>query len=323
MSTVESQDQVERLKFLLEQLNLTKYSSLSDILHDVFDSGDKFNEFIDSLNTHISSEEVISKKLCTLYDYINELPKEEDIKNLIPIDKLQQISNIVENHVNCVCTNNEKALQLDILYTNINAAYTKLKTDVDSINNFMEEFKNNPSYTTRFLNDAPITSSLDLNVSFTTKVDTSVLYEQGDSIKFIEIREDMLPMTFYTPMEFIKGYIQNDTIVLDQGMKKFYMFSSETEVYDISFVNSVEPFTDSQYDIEQYQDYEFELNIYIPGELTPLTTTFSYYGTAMGVTFTPGSKFDIKYKGDVSLLFPMYKKIKFTEIKTNVVPSLI
>jgi hypothetical protein len=317
MSTVESQDQVDRLKFLLEQLNLTKYSSLSDILHDVFDSGDKFNEFIDSLNTHISSEELISKKLCTLYDYINDLPKEEDIKNLIPIDKLQQISNIVENHVNCVCHNNEKALQLDTLYTSINLSYTKLKNDVDSINRFMDDFKNNVSYTSRFVDNKPITRDIDMNISFTAKVDTSVLYGQGDSLKFIEIREDMLPMTFYTPLEFIKGYIQNDTIVLDQGMKKFYLFSSESEVYDISFANSVEPITDSEYDVEQYKDYEFELNIYCPGESDPMTTTFSYYGTAMGVTLTPGSKFDVKYKGSSSFLFPSYKKLKFTEIKTS------
>lgn len=317
MSTVDATEQVERLKFLLEQLNLSKYSSLSDILYDVFESSDKFNEFVDSLNSHISTEEIVSKKLATLYDYINDLPKEDDIKNLIPLDKLQQISSIVENHVNCVCHNNEKAQQLDALYTTINNAYSKLKYDVESINKFMEDFKTNAVFTTRIIDDVPITSTINSDSTFTTKIDTSIVYEKGDCIRFVEIREDMRPMTFYTPVEFIKGFIQNDTVVLDQGLHKFYLFSSETEVYDICFVNSSEPMDDTPYEIEEYKDYEFEMSIYVPGQNEPLVTTFSYYGTAIGVTLTPGSRFDIRYKGSESLMFPKFKKIKFTEIKTN------
>jgi hypothetical protein len=156
-----------------------------------------------------------------------------------------------------------------------------------------------------------------------TKVNTTLFYEHGQNIQFIEIRDDMKPMIFYTPSEFIKGYIQNDTIVLDQNLTSFYLFSSETEVYDISFVNSNEPYEDTEAEIERYKNYEFELNIYLPGDqVNYISTSFSYYGVAMGITLTPGCKFDIKYKGTEAFMFPKYKKLKFVEIK-NTVPQLI
>lgn len=329
MTEETTQEQVDRLKYLLEQLNLSKYSSLSDILTQVFESSDKFNEFVDSLNQHISSEEVISKKLSNLYDYINELPKESDIKNIIPIDKLQHIANIVENHVNCVNCNNEKARQLEALYNSINTSYTNLKIDIDSINTFMDEFKNNETYQSRIIDQQPISNLIDLDSSFTTKVDTSVFYEPGDYIKFIEVRENIKPMTFYTPTEFIKGYIQNDTIVLEQSMKQFYMFSSEIDIFDISFINSLYPSEDTPTEIEQYKKYEFELVIYTPGEYEAKIFPFSYYESLSKVQLSPGCKFILKYKGNGTgnnnpFMFPKYKKLKLVEIReTNVLSALI
>lgn len=324
MSSTESpEEHVQRLKFLLEQLNLEKYSSLSNILGSVFESTEKFNEFIDTLNNHVCSEELISKKLSTLYDYVNELPNEEDLKNIVSVDKLQQIASIIENHCNCVHANNNKAKQLEMLYNSINTAYMKIKTDVDTINKFMEDFNSNSSTITRYIDDKPLSSVINMNLSFSTKIDTSLFYNVGSHLKFIEIREDIAPMMFYTPLEFVKGYIQNDDIVLDQGMKYFYLFSSETEVYDIQLVNSNSSMEDTEYEINQYKNYEFEIQIYTNNQQPPMTTTFTYYGAALGVTFTPGCKFCVVFKGSTEdssvtqFMFPKYMKLKFTEIKTN------
>jgi len=311
--------QIDRLKALLEQLDLAKYSSLSDILNTVFESGEKFSEFIDSLNTHIAQEENIAKKLRTLYDYINELPSETDIAQVVPLDKLAQVIAVVEKHVKVVEENNDKAEQLDTLYKTINTSYSRLKKEADDVEAFMTTFKTSVTYLTRYENDKPVLNLVDMDASFNNKINTGLDYPSGGSLKFLEAVDGAKPMVFYTPTEFVRGYMRSETIIIDKDAEFFRLFSSEPETYDIGMINSVLPLEDSPEETALYKDAEFEIEIYLPGQDAPVTTGFTYYSFALGVTLYPGCKFRILYKkkgaNATPFKFPKLRKLRLRQAK--------
>lgn len=313
-------DQIDRLKALLEQLDLAKYASLSDILNTVFESGEKFSEFIDSLNSHIAQEENIAKKLKTLYDYISELPSEADIEQVVPLDKLAQVVAVVEKHVKVVEDNNTKAGQLDTLYKTINDSYSRLKKEADDVESFMTSFKTSVTYLTRYQQDKPVLNLVDMDSSFNNKIDTVREYAPGTPLKFLEAVDGAKPMVFYTPAEFVRGYIRNTNIVVDKDMEFFRLFSSEPETYDIGMINSLLPLEDSPEEKAMYSDVEFEVEIYMPGQTVPVTTGFTYYNFALGVTLYPGSKFRVVYKkkgadATVVFKFPKLRKLRLRQVK--------
>ena len=322
-TTTTTETQIERLKALLDQLDLAKYASLSDILNTVFESGDKFSEFIDSLNSHIAQEENISNKLKTLYDYINNLPNEADIEQVVPLDKLNQVIAVVDKHVKVVEDNNEKAQQLDTLYKTINDSYATLKKEADDVETFMNSFKNSVVFLTRYEQEKPVLNLTDMDTSFSNKIDTTITYAANSPLAFLETVDGAKPMVFYTPAEFVRGYIRNTKIVIDKDMVFFRLFSSEPDTYDISLINSMLPLTDSPEEIALYSDIEFDVEIYLPGQTIPVVTYFSYYGSALGVTLYPGSKFRVVYKKKgadtgASFKFPKMCKLRLKQSKPTV-----
>lgn len=315
-----SSDQIDRLKALLEQLDLAKYASLSDILNTVFESGEKFSEFIDSLNIHIAQEENIAKKLKTLYDYISELPTEADIEQVVPLDKLAQVVAVVEKHVKVVEDNNDRAGQLDTLYKTINSSYICLKNDADEVDAFMTSFKTSVAYLTRYQQDKPVLNLVDMDESFNNKIDTVREYAPGAPLAFLEGVDGAKPMVFYTPAEFVRGFIRSSNIVLDKDMEFFRLFSSEPETYDIGMINSLLPLEDSPEEAALYSDAEFEVEIHMQGQATPVTTGFTYHSFALGVTLYPGSKFRVVYKkkgADTAtpFKFPKLRKLRLRHVR--------
>jgi hypothetical protein len=306
---------IQKLQLILDQLDLSKYASLSEMLNTVFESGEKFAEFINNLNDHIAQEEIVTLKLNTLQELINSLPKEEEIKEVIPFEKLDEIVTIVEKHAVLVDENNNKALQLEILIKTITEAYNKLKRDADLVTEFMTNFKNSPIYLTRYDNDKPAFNLVDMDSSFNCKVNTEITYAAGDYIKYVELNDDIKPMVFYTPTEFVRGYVKTSDIVLEKGMQEFYLFSGNPITYDVSMVNSLLPEEDTEAEISMYENVTFEIEIWTHDKEEPVTTSFSYYGEALGVTFYSGCRFRVKYvQNGVGLspfTFPKFRKMVF------------
>lgn len=316
MATIDTP--IQKLQLILDQLDLSKYASLSEMLNTVFESGEKFAEFINNLNDHIAQEEIVTLKLNTLQELINSLPKEEEIKEVIPFEKLDEIVQIVDKHAVLVEDNNNKALQLEILIKTITEAYNKLKRDADLVTELMTNFKKSPIYLTRYDNDKPAFNLVDMNSSFNCKINTDITYAPGDSIKYIELNDDIKPLVFYTPSEFIRGYVKTSDIVLEKGMQEFYLFSGSALVYDVKMVNSLLPEEDTEEEINMYENVTFEIEIWTHDQEDPITTSFTYYGQALGVTFYSGCRFRIKYVQNglnlTPFTLPKFRKMVFTQV---------
>jgi hypothetical protein len=143
-------------------------------------------------------------------------------------------------------------------------------------------------------------------------------YAPGDTIEYIEA-SGTTPMVFYTPSEFIRGYVRNDSVVIDEDMTHFRMFTTKPDTYDISLINSLLPLEDAPEEVEKYEGAEFVVEIFLAGQDMPITTTFPYYGAALGVTLYPGCKFCVKYVGGGSagaaFKFPKFRKLQLKQVR--------
>lgn len=318
MSTEETT--IDRLHRILDELDLTKYASLSEMLQTVFESSEKFTDFINGLNEHIAQEELITEKLGTLQAYIQDLPKEDELSEIVPFQKLDQVMQAVDRQSELVEANNEKIVQLDVMYKRIHDVYVKLKKDADAVHEYMEQFQTTPVYLSRYDDTKPILSIVDPNNSFSCKINTEFEYAAGAPLRFLEVSDERHPLTFYTPNEFIKGYVKSDIVVLEEGLETFYMFTGDSQTYDISIVNSMLPLEDSPEETEKLKDVTFEIVINVPDQDDPVSTTFDYYGGALGVTLYSGCRFSIRYKqngtdASAPLKFPKYRKLLLQQVK--------